>query len=330
MWSNVIHQGTVYSVTAHVVPFLLELLESPGGNDKAPLLVYVAALACGNSYLDVHQHLFREDFLREEMKRPEWHEQIRRELEWVEAARLAVVAGTPVYLALLDDPDPEIRQCAAYTLSVGKSRAAEIVPRLEDRLAVERDEGVKASILLTLPCVGGGDCGPMIELYLDPSHGRLVRVAAALSLVQIAGARSPNAAVGQLLEAIGDAQAIDRDYLRLPWSNGESVVSAASATLCRLGTESAQTMVPGVLDALDRLRKRDTASITIVGAILSLVFDARKEPCESAELSEFQRTVLRRLASSDRAWDWGNVLQTFQQFGLPTSKAKMAEFVRGI
>ncbi len=331
LWSNVIHQGTVYSVTSYAVPFLLELLESPPVKGKAELLVYVAALGCGNSYHDVHQHLFQETgVFQEEMKQPEWHERIQREVGWVEAARLAVVAGTPVYLTLLDDPDPEIRSCAAYTLAVGKMRAEEIVPRLEDRLKVEPDEGVKASILLSLPCIGGSDCGPLIERYLDPVHGRLVRVAAALSLAQIAGERVPQAAVTQLLEAIADPEAIDQKYRQLPWDGGQSVVSAVSAALSQLGTAATETTVPLMLDALDRLRRGDTASITMVGAILSLVFDARKEPREPDELSEFQRTVLRRLARCDPTWSWANVFWAFRQFGLPDSRAKMEEFVKTI
>jgi hypothetical protein len=331
LWCNVIHQGTVYSVTSYAVPFLLELLESPAVKDKAQLLVYVAALACGNSYLDVHQDLFREMGVDQEERDPaEWHEQIERELGWVEAARSAVVSGTPVYLTLLDDPDPEIRCCAAYTLAVGKPRAAEIVLRLEDRLKLETDEGVKASILLSLPCVGGSDCGPLIERYLDLAHGRLVRVAAALSLVQIAGERVPRAAVKELLESIADPEAIDPAYRKLPWADGESVVSAVSAALSRLSTASVETTVPLMLDALDGLRSRDAASITMVGAILSIVFDVRKEPREPGELSELQRTVVRRLARSNPAWSWGNVSWTFREFGLPDSRVKMKEFVREI
>ena len=42
LWSNVIHQGTVYSATSHAVPFLIELLGLPTVEDKPGLLVYVA------------------------------------------------------------------------------------------------------------------------------------------------------------------------------------------------------------------------------------------------------------------------------------------------
>jgi hypothetical protein len=329
LWSNVIHQGTVYSATSHAVPFLIELLESLTVQDKPELLVYVGALACGSSYHDVHGPLFEASgFYQDEMEQPEWQARIQEELRWVESARLAVVVGTPVYLKLLDDPIPEVRFSAAYTLAVGRDRASEIIPRLEERLKVEADDRVKASILLSLTCVGGGDAGPMVERYLDPAQARLVRVAAALSLARIAGERTPNAAVTQLMEAIADPGPIDEAYLQLPWSDGESVVAVVTSALGRLGAASAETTVPRMLDALRRLPRRDTGSIRMVGAILSLVFDQRKEPRQASELTEFQQDVLRRLAHCDPAWVWGNVSRILSGFGLPNSRTKMKEFVK--
>ena len=262
------------------------------------------------------------------MTQPEWDEQIREELGWVESARLAVVAGSSVYLKLLDDPIPEIRFSAAYTLAVGRDRAAEIVPRLEQRLKVEADDRVKASILLSLTCVGGGDTGPVVERYLDPAQSRVVRVAAAISLARVAGERTPEAAVTQLMEAIADPGPIDETYLQLPWSDDESVVAAVTSALGRLGAASAETTVPRMLDALGRLPHHDSGGITMVGAILSLVFDERQNPRHASELTEFQRDVLRRLARCNPAWVWGNVSWILSRFGLPHSRTKMKEFVK--
>ena len=48
LYSNIWHQGTVYSVTPHVVPFLLGLLEEEKTPDKGKLLEYLGALAWGS------------------------------------------------------------------------------------------------------------------------------------------------------------------------------------------------------------------------------------------------------------------------------------------
>jgi hypothetical protein len=107
LWSNIIHQGTVYSSTAYA--FLQELLEVRDVPDKPVLLTLLTHLAYGNSYHDVHEDLFAEmGLFTDEMQQPEWQAQIQEELQWVQATRNAVVAGATTYLALLDQTDPDI------------------------------------------------------------------------------------------------------------------------------------------------------------------------------------------------------------------------------
>lgn len=57
LYGNIWHQGTVYEATAYAVPFLGELLASPEVMEKHRILFLLSALARGNSYLDVHQHI---------------------------------------------------------------------------------------------------------------------------------------------------------------------------------------------------------------------------------------------------------------------------------
>src|SRR5687768_2453350 len=127
LWCHIIHQGTVYSATAHAVPFLVELLAAPAVTEKPRLLELVTALACGSSYLDAHQSLFEDiPAFQEKMRQPEWDEQLQKEVGWVTAARQAVADGWPVYLRLLDDPDAQTRACAAYALAVCGPHSANI------------------------------------------------------------------------------------------------------------------------------------------------------------------------------------------------------------
>ena len=253
---------------------------------------------------------------------------VKEERGWWKEARGVVVTGTEVYLGLLDDEIPEIRWSAAYTLGVGRAREPATLRRLEHRLRTELDDRVSASILLALSCVGGSDSGPLIERYLDRGHGGFVRLAAALSLARIAGRRTPTVAVGMLLEALTDPMLINQSYLQLPWTDRESVVSAASAALGTLGVEWADTTVPRIFDALDRQPRLKSESITMVAAIVNIVFETREKPREPGDLSEFQRMVLRRLAGCERTWDWWNVIEIFKKFALPCTKSEMAEFVR--
>jgi hypothetical protein len=52
--SAIWHQGTVYEVSAAVVPFLYELLEADGVPDKGLIADLIATVADAHSYLEVH------------------------------------------------------------------------------------------------------------------------------------------------------------------------------------------------------------------------------------------------------------------------------------
>src|SRR5262249_50613688 len=114
---------------------------------KAGILGLLQALASGGSYLDAHQSM---DLYHNKRKTEEFQAQMRRELEWVRAAHLAVVAGTPVYLRLLSDTDGSVRTTVPYVLAKCPERMEEIEPALRSRIATETDPEVKASVLMAL------------------------------------------------------------------------------------------------------------------------------------------------------------------------------------
>src|SRR5581483_764733 len=60
LYGNIWHQGTVYEATGFAVPFLIELVESISVQERDRILVFLAHLARGNSYLEVHRPLFRQ------------------------------------------------------------------------------------------------------------------------------------------------------------------------------------------------------------------------------------------------------------------------------
>ena len=135
------HQGTVYEASAYAVPFLLELVQSPSVGERDQILALLANLAQGNSYLEVHGPL------SEEMRRqPNYAEDLAREQEGVKQARAAVEEGLPIYLSLLEAPEPEVRMAAADTLADFPERSAQISPVLQACLERETDAPARASL----------------------------------------------------------------------------------------------------------------------------------------------------------------------------------------
>ena len=92
LYSNIYHQGTVYEATAFTVPFFLELLQGPDVQCKAEILVLLAHLARGYSYIKQHQDL-EFTFTKEERSSPAFAERLRKEQTWVKNAHEAVGKG---------------------------------------------------------------------------------------------------------------------------------------------------------------------------------------------------------------------------------------------
>ena len=100
LFSTVYHQGTIYSASAHVVPFLVELLEAPEVQDKPCILLLLAGIAGGRGYYEVHDPRVQRS---EEMK-------------VVAAVRRTAAPHIPALLSHLVHPEPEVRIAVAEAL----------------------------------------------------------------------------------------------------------------------------------------------------------------------------------------------------------------------
>jgi hypothetical protein len=137
---SVWHQGTVYSVSAYVVPFLIELLAAQEVKDKPSIIVLLASIAGGHGYYEVHEPLFR---TVPNWRPPEDIEAAKQEeLKAVEAVRRAVSPILPDILRYLGHPDPEVRLSVAEALPVYAEHRSISKPALERARASESNEEV--------------------------------------------------------------------------------------------------------------------------------------------------------------------------------------------
>jgi hypothetical protein len=139
LYGNIWHQGTVYEATAPAVPFLIELAANPQSGSRPEILMLLASIANGNSYLDVHQHLdlFKNIYGRE-MQTEKWKSDLALELSWVKAARDAVLAGMDRYTSMLNDSDCAVREAAAFLLASLGGDASGASAAIENAFAAER------------------------------------------------------------------------------------------------------------------------------------------------------------------------------------------------
>ncbi|MGW1996082.1 hypothetical protein [Embleya sp. NPDC001921] len=125
----------------------------------------------------------------------------------VEAARDAIAADAHIPIALLHDPDPEIREAATYALAAASGRAREISTALHQRLGVEEDARVRAGLVLAIAQLAHEhDPGDTVAfaraLWSDPTGPAEVRVGAALGWLCLVDDAVPDALRAVIEESV--------------------------------------------------------------------------------------------------------------------------------
>jgi hypothetical protein len=187
MYGSVHHQGDVYDCTVAAIPFLLEAAAMPLLPGRGGVLELLASI--GGADLDD---------LVAVVGRPTY-----------EAAERAVEAAYPLFLELLDDPDPEVRRAAPKALQAGRNDAGRIVTALLDRpTGAEADPGARAAVIAAMGTFGRraaagqfADVDPAVigawlaDIAGDPDADPQTRLAALAELACCAPDRFPPDAV---------------------------------------------------------------------------------------------------------------------------------------
>jgi hypothetical protein len=338
LYGNIWHQGTVYEATAYAVPFLAELLNSDKVTDKNQILLFLSALANGHSYLDVHQHLpLFKSAVAEKTTTAQWEAQLAQELEWVKKAAEAVKLEIAVYLRLLADDDSLVRDAAANLLASLGGPEPRTAREIKDRLTAERDQTVRASLLLSL----GAVCKPESEEHQtivdlsenDPSSS--VRLAGALSLLRVSPDRIPGHALHTIMDSIENPDAYSA-IEKSCWAEGE-IVAFVSNYLGLLPPEDSEA-VQDLLEKALPLQK-PFQSIPVVETLLRLAFRGPISPGTLfSGLDGRQRRVLQCLAENRHFWgvpigktfaENANSSMLMRSYNLPDRLNKLEAYLRG-
>lgn len=312
LFMTIWHQGDVYPATYHVVPFLIELLQSPSTPDRPELLRVVSWLMPEGSYNSAR------------------------------ATRRALEAGLPTYLALLKDDDWETRVAASGALRTccPGSREAAATAMIE-ALAVERDERVRLVLLLDLCEVPCDQTEGVLKAIIDsepdaptpagPHATRPIRWAAAMSLTRIAREHAPAEAIRLVASTFADPGPLDEWRRGVPWYEDSSAVWEACDALAQAGAEIA---VPILCNALAHGDQTD--AWPVVRQLLQIIFPGFKPyhfvrdrmKRDAGSLDDRQRGVLDAILTCDAAWTSRHGLDRhLQDLGLPDSREGLRAFL---
>jgi hypothetical protein len=322
LYGNIWHQGTVYEATPVTIPFLIELLEYESIPSRAEILVLLAHLACGHSYLEVHGDLPWYDSQRNSS---DFREQLQKEQEWVESSYLAVSSGMSVYRRLLEDESHQVRSNAAYLLSLFP-QSVELVPLLMELQADEEHPATRASLLLSLGTLGRteDDVADLLGHVLHHCDEPLPQLAAAMALARTQ-VPMPEFALSLLLHTLKNIDAVDEGYAELPWATG-TVVADISQLLSEMGPEVQEEALPQLLGVLDNVPAY--SALHVAEALLALTFPHGLGALQIEPLNPSQRQVLEALGKSDNVWTFNlNLSDLLNFYGLPDWRDKLQMFL---
>ena len=289
LFGNIWHQGTVYQATAPAVPFLLELVADPAVHARDGLLHLLAVIATGSPvYGDEPEDPWLGRSWRPPGDTDEGREQARA---WVRAAYQAVVAGVPMMLGLLGDPNVAVRRMVPYTLAACRDQARELVPALAACLPHEPDPAAKASIVLaatTLAGEGGTTDADTAWLagLLGDGQAAPVRLAAAVGLAWSTPSALPDGVVATMAATLADRSAAE--LTRLAWCTdwvealafdalGERIPARVELVLRLLQAGDAEVRQRATLLAGSLLRGWRSPSVRLLPALAALLRDPHEQ-----------------------------------------------------
>ncbi|GCE20902.1 HEAT repeat domain-containing protein [Dictyobacter kobayashii] len=227
LWVSLEHQGSVYEATALAVPFLLTLLADPQTPDKRDLVYLLVHLDCGGLYLaNRYQDLPAQYYQRMAEKNDPIPFQVIRDLykQWHDDTHRAFREGLPVFLPLLSDSDPAIREEIASLLAAFPEEHSMLLPPIIAQLQIEQNAYVQCSLLLSLGYFLPStlDTSLLLCLYLEAEETPLLQFIAANALCAFLKDQTPEKAVQILLEVFVDPYTLQPLYERLSpvWGSG--------------------------------------------------------------------------------------------------------------
>ncbi len=213
--SSIHHEGTVYSASAAVVPFLVSLASSPSVSERAWIVRFLSDLAVG----DPSRWLDGFDVVAAEK---EGHFD-GEEAAPFRASYEAVERAVPALLVLLGDVDSAVRARAAMSLAWFSRKARPIRDALAARLGRENEPEVRASLSLSI-VLHDSYVRERVELervatFLDAADDR-ERVVAAFATLQHGESRHAARAFACLREAVlAEPPLLAWDAM--PWNEGD-------------------------------------------------------------------------------------------------------------
>jgi hypothetical protein len=220
------HQGTTYSASPPVVPFLAELLVERATRHRGDLAWMLGEMAAHNNQRTKH----------------------------IGAVRAAVEAEVDRLTPLLEDPDADVRDGVAFMLSQCPKSKRRTLPKLRARFTAEPEPQVKARLLAGLQWLDKKT--PLVAEACGTDQPLAVRAAAALTLARSDQPWTPEATAA-VRDAWADGEPLAKSWW---WGWGSSPLQDLIAGLGDKGPDGAAVLGMLLASSADPVREQAAAA----------------------------------------------------------------------
>jgi len=317
LWGNVFHQGTVWEVTPHVVPFLVEIVREGPAEVRAFAIRYLHHLAVGYPQ-DMFPTLIEPSaYFRladEPDSEPDNDLSATKMCTFARACYRAVEAALPTLAACASDADDRVALAAISTLASFRSSAP-----ITREVAAAATGRRLAAVLVALA-------------QLEPARTR----ALAAPLLD-AGDReiAIHAAVADVLAGGDDARALAllvaplEDLTETRSAFADTLGTLVARTLARVPESNVDAVVTALATTLETSNPMTNLATTEV--LLRLVFRDQRAPAVASELTARQRTAVAAIAAHGAFQladsTFGNYTGLLAQRGLPRDAAALTAWL---
>jgi aminoglycoside phosphotransferase (APT) family kinase protein len=330
LYGSICHQGSVYSATAPIMPFLLEVLDSTEPHDAVRILDMLADIAIAHSWWDNN---LRDDapFFVEERKTPEFQQQMLDDRASATRARESVRTGMELFGRLLYSEQAQIRMRSAQILASFRERQEEKRSHLLVAYANETDPVVRAFLLYLLRTLKEGweDGIPFFTGGFVQAESDIVRLCAALALLEWQCDDTSDTVITFVVESLcRPADTLISQWYQLP---RRGHLTTILIWLYFISMERLQPYVPlfiARMNQVSHIEAQDFAILLL--AIAFYPFPESKTPLtDDTQLTALQRGVIKALLDAKSFWKGFNfdMQRIFQRFGLPDQRQSLAALV---
>lgn len=311
LYETVFHQGIRFPATPFVIPFLMELCESPLTPDRGTLLHFWGDLITGAFSIQERPlwsdglRIYSEEPGQDFGTNPEYGKILQDIYE-------ASLPGESLLYQLLEDEDSFTRAEAAWVIGCLPTLCERSVPRLRNRLIKEPDEWVRAAIAFSLGENGDSDC--LQEIVGNEEEDRAVKCIAACQLARL---KPSSELIKPLLSFIEHPI---EGYENIPGAGGTSGGDAAFS-ITTLPDEMQKQAIPYLCEQLGHARA--IAAIPLVTSLLSAAFEIREDPLDTPDT--LQQKALISMAQAQEIWSLRGISSVLAAYGLPSNRDQCAK-----